>query len=45
MTGVTRDQAFTVTENWRNLKREEKLAHFGWVDKKPTIDDLAEPLI
>ncbi len=44
MTGVTRDQAFAVTENWRSLKREEKLAHFGWVDKKPAIDDLADPL-
>ena len=46
LAGVTWDQALAATRSWRDLRREEKLARFGWVAKKAGMaDDLADPLI
>lgn len=45
LTGVTWDQAIAAIRTWRDLDRGDKLARFGWVTKKPALDDLAEPLI
>ncbi len=37
LTGMSWDQAIDVMRHWRELKRAEKLAHFGWQPKgKPT---------
>jgi hypothetical protein len=42
--GVTWDQALKDMKNWRDLRREEKLALFGWEPKKKEpVDDLASP--
>ncbi len=42
--GVTWDQAIKETRNWRDLKRDEKLAFFGWEPKKKQpVDDLESP--
>jgi hypothetical protein len=44
LTGKTWDQAIDSIRGWRDLKRAEKLALFGWCPKNTSKPDLSEVL-